>query len=118
MLAQPTHPPRAAATVLAGTDEAGLLAQVERCRLAAVPLAHPERQFSLQVFDLGRLRARLGLRWDSLRSRAVGQIRTGLARELGKEELAIEAAAISCSRSVRPPTDARSSAMASCSRRT
>ncbi len=90
MLAQPTHPPRAAATVLAGTDEAGLLAQVERCRLAAVPLAHPERQFSLQVFDLGRLRARLGLRWDSLRSRAVGQIRTGLARELGKEELAID----------------------------
>ena len=90
MLAHPTHPPRATTAVLARTDEAGLLAQVERCRLAAVPLAHPERQFSLQVFDLGRLRARLGLRWEGLRYRAVGQIQTGLARELGEEELAID----------------------------
>jgi len=70
---------------------AELLARAERCRRAAAGLTHPERCFSLQVFDLARLRRRFGTRWPALRSRATQLIEAGLLRELADEELLVDA---------------------------
>lgn len=69
---------------------AELLARATRCRQAAAGLAHPERHFSLQAFDLSRLRLRFGSRWHGLRPRAVELIRAGLARELAEDELQLD----------------------------
>jgi hypothetical protein len=67
-----------------------LVARVTRCRQAAAGLSHPDRHFSLQAFDLSRLRVRFGDRWHGLRPRAVELIRAGLARELTEDELQLD----------------------------
>ena len=73
-----------------GNLPAELLARAMRCRQAAAGLAHPERHFSLQGFDLSRLRLRFGSRWHGLRPRAAELIRAGLARELTEDELQLD----------------------------
>ncbi|MGE3293155.1 MAG: hypothetical protein AB7I59_16845 [Geminicoccaceae bacterium] len=73
-----------------GAGAAELLARVARCRQAAAGLDHPERHFSLQAFDLSRIRLRFGPRWHGLRPHAVELIRAGLARELAQDELQLD----------------------------
>jgi EAL domain-containing protein (putative c-di-GMP-specific phosphodiesterase class I) len=64
--------------------------RIERCRAAARARPPAERHFSLQVFDLARLKARLGSRWAEQRARAVALIEAGLARELGPADLRLD----------------------------
>lgn len=90
MLAE-RHPAHVTASAAAGNaDEAELLARVSRCRELAAGLAHPERHFCLQLFDLTRLRQRFGTRWELLRPRAAQLICGGLGRELAADELQID----------------------------
>ena len=89
MLAE-RHPAPFPAAPDGSADEADLLARVGRCRELAAGLAHPERHFCLQRFDLARLRQRFGTRWELLRPRAAQLIRGGLARELAAEELQVD----------------------------
>lgn len=75
---------------IASPDDRGVAVRIERCRAAARGLPPAEGQFSLQLFDLARLRARVGWRWDALRLRAVGLIEAGLAHALGSADLCLD----------------------------
>lgn len=90
MLAERPPAPTTAPAAGGDADEAELLARVARCRELAAGLAHPERHFCLQLFDLARLRQRFGTRWELLRPRAAQLICGGLVRELAADELQID----------------------------
>ncbi|MFO1048360.1 MAG: hypothetical protein U1E52_10730 [Geminicoccaceae bacterium] len=90
MLAERLPAPVTAPAAAGNAGEAELLARVSRCRELAAGLAHPERHFCLQLFDLARLRQRFGTRWELLRPRAAQLICGGLVRELAADELQID----------------------------
>ncbi len=68
----------------------GLAERIERCRTAARTAPPGEHGACLQLFDLGRLRARLGWRWDALRPRAVALLHSSLQQELAPADLVVE----------------------------
>lgn len=69
-------------------DEMAL--HIERLRAAAHAWPPAERHFSLQHFDLARLKARLGPRWPELRQRAIALLQSGLARHAGPDDLQLD----------------------------
>ena len=70
-------------------DEA-LAERIERIRAAARSRQPAERHFSLQLFDLTRLKAGLGWRWAEQRGRAIAMIEAGLAREMTPADLHLD----------------------------
>ena len=56
----------------------GFAQRVERCRAAARAGSPAGLSACLQLFDLGRMRARVGWRWEALRPRAVGLLQASL----------------------------------------
>lgn len=70
-----------------GSDLAERLA---RCRAAAATATADVRPFCLQLFDLARLRARIGWRWEALGPRALELLQGGLQRELGPADLLVD----------------------------
>ena len=101
MLARLSPSPDRTGPVTATAAEAGasplaaeLASRITRCVEAARPqkLGAP-RRYSLQWFDLMRLRVRLGARWSGLRSRAITLLVHGLERELGPDEFWLDGGA-------------------------
>jgi hypothetical protein len=94
MLAHPIGLDREALRLpVAGHGTSGddaLTERIERIRAAARSRQPAERHFSLQLFDLTRLKARLGWRWAEQRGRAIAMIEAGLAREMTPADLHLD----------------------------
>ena len=70
--------------------DAGLAERIERIRADARARPPAERHFSLQLFDLSRLKASLGWRWAEQRGRAIAMIEAGLDRETASHDLRLD----------------------------
>jgi hypothetical protein len=72
----------------------GFAQRVERCRAAARAGSPAGLSACLQLFDLGRMRARVGWRWEALRPRAVGLLQASLEQELAPDDLVVDDGAL------------------------
>lgn len=71
-------------------DDDEIARRIERLRATARDWPPAERHFSLQFFDLTRLKARLGPRWLELRQRAIALLQSGLVRNAGPDDLQLD----------------------------
>ena len=72
------------------TDASGFALRIGHCRAALGAGGSGGPALLLQLFDLARMRARLGWRWDGLRPRAFALLQASLRSELGPADLALE----------------------------
>ena len=73
-----------------GPDAEPFALRVGNCRAALGMGGSGGRALLLQLFDLARMRARLGWRWEGLRPRAFALLQASLRSELGPADLALE----------------------------